>query len=193
MTLRRAIVLAAAIVIAGCGAQEGGAALAADGAWSVDRTASTLEFTATQAGRAFTGSFADFDASIVFDPDNLDAANIKVTVATASAKTGDRQRDAALPTADWFSVKAHPAAIFAADKVERTGDGAYLATGTLQIRGVEKDLSLPFTLSINGDRAVAEGGASLIRTDFGVGQGEFQTDKWVGLDVEVRFHLEANR
>ena len=193
MRIRSTLILAAAIVFAGCGAPQGNAAFAAEGAWTVDSKASSLEFTATQAGRAFTGGFSNFTADIVFDPDDLGAARIKVCVTTVSAKTGDRQRDAALPTTDWFSVKAHPTAEFVANKVERTGEGAYLAVGTLQLRGVERDLSLPFTLTIDGDKAVADGEATLLRTDFGVGQGEFATDEWVGLEVEVRFHLEANR
>jgi polyisoprenoid-binding protein YceI len=161
--------------------------------WTLDKSASRLEFSATQTGKGFKGAFSSFDADIRFDPANLAAANIVVTVNTSSAATGDKQRDAALPTSEWFATKAFPAATFAASKVIAQPDGSYVADGTLTIRGISKPLELPFAVEISGDRAVAEGEVKLVRTDFGVGQGEFATDEWVGFDVAVRFHIEASR
>ena len=186
--------LAGAAFFAGCGSKaDDAAASAPPGAWKVDKANSRLEFAAEQTGKAFTGRFEDFEATIVFDADNLDAARIEVSVATGSARTGDRQRDDALPTADWFAAKEFPTATFIADKIVKTGEGAYAAEGALTLRGVSKPLTLPFTLAISGSRATADGATSLIRTDFGVGQGEFATDEWVGFDVEVAFHIEATR
>lgn len=186
--------LAAAVSLAGCGAKSVEAAEAASpGGWIVDRANSRLEFSGTQTGDAFTGAFAAFDAAIVLDPADLSAASIMVVVDISSAKTGDRQRDAALPTADWFSAKAFPKATFAASEIVAVGDGAYEARGKLTIREATRDLALPFTLAIDGDKAVADGAATLVRTDFGVGQGEFATGQWVGLDVKVSFHIEASR
>lgn len=186
--------LAAAISLAGCGAKSVEAAEAApSGGWIVDRANSRLEFSGTQTGDAFSGAFGAFDAAIVLDPADLSAASIKVVVDITSAKTGDRQRDAALPTADWFSAKAFPKATFAASEIIAVGDGAYEARGKLTIREATRDLALPFTLAIDGDKAVADGAATLVRTDFGVGQGEFATGQWVGLDVKVSFHIEASR
>lgn len=186
--------LAAAAVFAGCGSKsDANEATSAQSEWKVDKAASRLEFSATQNGKEFSGTFSSFDAAIDFDPEKLAAARIEVIVDTASAKTGDRQRDAALPTADWFAVKAFPKAAFSASKVVETGAGAYEARGKLTIRDASRDLALPFTLKIDGDNAVADGSITLVRTDFGVGQGEFATGEWVGLDVKVSFHISASR
>lgn len=163
------------------------------GGWTVDKAASTLRFVASQGGEEFTGSFSDFDAAIMLDPADLSSASIEVTVDTGSAMTGDRQRDAGLPSADWFSTKAFPEARFSSSRVRATGEGAYEAAGRLTIRGVSKDLALPFTLRIAGDKGIADGAVTLVRTDFGVGQGEFASDEFVGFNVEVRYHIEATR
>lgn len=167
---------------------------AVEGAWRIDKSASRIAFTGTQNGKEFAGAFERFDATILLDPDNLGDARIEAVIDTASARTGDRQRDAALPGADWFSSTAFPTARFQSDTIVETAANAYEATGTLSVRGVERDLTLPFRLTIDESRAVADASVALNRSDFGVGQGEdFATDKWVGYAVGVTIHLEAVR
>jgi len=80
----------------------------------------------------------------------LDASDAILT----SAKTGDDQRDASLPASDWFDAATHPKAVFTATKFEKKGDGAYVAHGTLDLRGVSKPVDLPFKLKIVGDGAL---------------------------------------
>lgn len=160
--------------------------------WTIDKSASRIEFTGSQTGKDFTGSFSSFDVAIAFDSGNLGASRIKATIETASASTGDRQRDDALPSSDWFSSASFPTAVFESSDIRAAGSG-FEARGRLTIRGVAKDVALPFSLKIEGDRATADGSVSLIRTDFGVGQGEFAGGEWVGLDVKVTLHIEATR
>lgn len=199
MMRMQTIVTAAFAALAGCGASEpaappAAAASAVKGAWIIDKAASRIEFSGTQTGKAFTGAFEDYDALIVFDPADLSAARIEATIETGSAKTGDRQRDAALPGAEWFSSKVFPQARFQSTAVTTAGAGEYEAAGKLSIRDQEKDLTLPFTLTIQNGRAIADAAVTLDRADFNVGQGEeFLTDKWVGYDVKVTIHIEATR
>jgi polyisoprenoid-binding protein YceI len=161
--------------------------------WSVNYAESRLGFSATQTGKSFDGEFEKFDASIAFDPANLAASSIDVTIDMTSAKTGDRQRDAALPGSDWFKAKDFPTARFTSTNVEQTGEGAYVAHGRLTIRDATRDLDLPFTLAIDGDEATSTGAIVLTRTDYGVGQGEFASDEWVGFEVKVTVDITATR
>ena len=131
--------------------------------WIVDKEASGLVFSGTQTGKAFSGTFSDFNAEITLDPDHLDAASIIVTVRTKSAVTGDRQRDSALPGKDWFDEKNHPTAIFQSDSISKAEDGTFVAKGALSLRGISKELELPFTLNIEDGVALAEGSVQLIR------------------------------
>ena len=116
-----------------------------------------------------------------------------VTIDMTSAKTGDEQRDASLPAPDWFDADAHPKATFSAAKFEKTGEGAYVAHGTLDLRGVKKPVDLPFKLKIVGDKAQMTGQTSLDRTLFGVGQGEFTATDQVPAKVAVRVQVNAQR
>ncbi|WP_298426435.1 YceI family protein [Rhodoblastus sp.] len=160
--------------------------------WKVSPADSALAFTGTQTGANFTGRFSRFDAQISLDPDKPDDARIVVTVDVASAATGDKQRDTALPGQEWFDVAHFPQARFESRRVTRAANG-YEAVGDLTLRGVTKEIHLPFTLEIDGRKAHAKGHVDLKRDLFGVGQGDWASGDWVGLDVAVDFDLKAER
>ncbi|HUO55305.1 MAG TPA: YceI family protein [Rhodoblastus sp.] len=151
-----------------------------------------LTFSGVQAGDKFSGRFSRFDGAISFDPDKLDEAKITIVVDMASAATGDRQRDAALPGSDWFDVAHFPQARFDSRKVVRAGAG-YEAVGDLTLRGATREIRLPFTLTIDGAKAQAKGHVGLRREMFGIGQGDWASGEWIDLDVGVDFDIKAER
>ena len=161
--------------------------------WTVDPAKSKLGFSGQQTGTPFSGRFKTWTASIDFDPAHPEAAHIAATVDTASATTDDPQKDEALPTADWFDASRFAAAAFDATGFTPKGGDSYTAAGKLTLRGVTKDVTLPFTLLVDGNSAHATGRAKLVRTEFGVGQGTWSTGDYVALDVDVDFDLVAAR
>ncbi len=161
--------------------------------WTVDKGKSTLGFSGSQTGTPFSGTFKAFDAQIDFDPANPSAGHALVTIDMASATTGDKQRDEAIPQPEWFDAKKFPQAKFEATGFKSLGGDKYEAAGTLSIRGIKKDVVLPFTLDISGNTATADGKLPLVRTDYGVGQGEWSTGQWVALNVDVTLHLVATK
>jgi cytochrome b561 len=161
--------------------------------WAVDPAKSSLGFTGALSGKSFDGKFKSWQAEISFDPANPAAGHAKVTIDMASAATGDRQRDSALPTSDWFDAKKTPQALFEATGFKSLGGNQYEAAGTLTIRGIKKDVTLPFTLDIAGDEAHAKGKLDIVRTDYGVGQGEWTDGATVALGVSIGFDLVAKK
>lgn len=161
-------------------------------AWTVQK-GSSLAFTASWSGSAIEGQFKTWTADILFAPDALDRSKVVVAVDMASAATGDDQRDQSLPSGDFFDTAEHPKATFTATKFRKSGEGKYVADGTLDLRGVKKPLSLPFSLKIDGDTATARGVTTLDRTTFGVGQGEWASTDQIAASVKVSFSLTAKR
>lgn len=161
--------------------------------WTILPGQSSLGFTGSQSGAAFSGHFGKFSGTIVFDPAHPEAGHAAITIETASAATGDPQKDGALPGADWFDASRFPKAQFIAKSFRQTGPGAYEADGTLTIRGIAKPLALPFALTIAGDEAKAKGAVDLTRTDYGVGQGAWSSGQYVALKVAVSFAITARR
>ena len=168
------------------------APLAEPVAWRV-LSGSSLNFATAWSGEAVAGRFDRWTADILFSPDALDRSRVKVSIDLASVKSGDEQRDASLPSADWFDVGAHPKAIFTAERFTRVGEGRFIAHGRLSLRGVSRPLDLPFRLKIVGDRAEVSGVTSLDRTVFGVGQGEWANTDQIPAKVTIRVALKARR
>lgn len=161
-------------------------------AWVVQK-GSTLGFSATWSDNAIEGRFKTWTADILFSPDALDRSKLTVAIDTASVDTGDAQRDQSLPSGDFFDTAEHPKATFTATKFRKTGEGKFVADGTLDLRGVKKPLSLPFSLKIDGDTATARGVTTLDRTTFGVGQGEWASTDEIAAKVKVSFSLTAKK
>lgn len=152
---------------------------------------SSLNFETAWSGEAVKGRFEKWIADIAFSPDALDKSKVKVSIDMTSARTGDEQRDGALPASDWFDAAQHPKAVFTATRFEAKGQGAFVAHGTLQLRGVTRPVDLPFKLKLVGDKAQMSGETSLDRTLFGVGQGEFSATDQVSARVTVRVQVNA--
>lgn len=203
-TLRAAACL---ILIAGVGA--GGAAFAATppakkpapaaapagkvATWAVDKANSRIRFKSSFGGAAFEGGFDRWDAQIAFDPKNLAASKVTVSVDLASAKTGDADRDQTLPTNEWFDTAKFPRATFTTTAIRDAGGGKYQAVGTLNLKGVTKPVTLPFTLAITGAQAKMTGAVVIKRNDFNVGQGQFAGADTVPFEVTVNVAVAAKQ
>lgn len=166
---------------------------AAAAGWAVDSAKSSLGFIGSQSGASFEGHFSKWQAQIDFDPANPGTGHALVTIDMGSATTGDPQKDQSLPQSDWFNVKGFPQATFEATSFRAKGGDAYEAVGSLTIRGVKKDVVLPFTFDAEGNAGHAKGKLELLRTDYGVGQGEWSSDQMVGLSVAVTVDIRATK
>jgi polyisoprenoid-binding protein YceI len=187
----RLFAAAAAFAAAAVAAAPPAAAQQAD-RWQVDHEESRLGFTAFQGG-AFQGRFTDWQADIRFAPDALDDSSVTVTVNVASIETGSDDRDETATEEPWFDVAEHPRATFAADTFREIGDGRYEAVGELTMKGVGREVVLPFDLEIEGDTARVDGDLSLNRTNWNLGTGDFSTEEIVGFEVRVEVELVAER
>jgi polyisoprenoid-binding protein YceI len=166
---------------------------AAAPAWTVDKAASRIRFKSAFSGQAFEGGFSRWDAQINFDPRNLAGSKAVVTIDLASANTGDKDRDETIPTGDWFNVSKFPRATFTTTAIRSLGGDRYQATGTLNLKGVARPVTLPFTLAITGDQARMNGQVVLKRNDFGVGAGQFSGADTVPFEVTVVVAVAARR
>lgn len=162
-------------------------------AWTVDKAASKLGFSSSFGGAGFTGVFRRWDAVIHFDPKNLPGSSVTATVETASAVTGDKDRDQGLPGDQFLAAAKFPRATFTASSFKDLGGGHYQAIGQLTLRGVAKPLTLPFTLAITGNQAKMTANVAVNRLAYGVGQGEWKATEAIPAAVNVTVDLTARR
>ena len=153
----------------------------------------SLDFSFEQAGAENHGSFRKFSTELNYDPGNLAASSLKVTVQIASLDTQDKDRDDTLLGDDLFAVKQNPTAQFVAGSLAKGANGSLEAAGKLTLRGVTRDLRLPITIRPTPNGVELSGAATIKRLEFGVGQGEWQSTEWVGDEVKLQYKVPLAR
>ena len=83
----------------------------------------------------------------------------------------------------WFDAKQFPTIQFASDNFSKTANG-YAVEGTLDLHGVKKKVTIPFTFTNN----TFKGSFAVNRLDYGVGTMEGMSKKVsneIKLDISV--------
>ncbi len=196
----------AATAIAGCSAERTAVAsestsvisqqlpeLSGDYIWDMIPEESRLGFEAYYNGQLI-GTFERFDTAIKLNPAAPETGEIHAVIDLTSVSVKDNDVKSNLAAPDWFDTKSYPHAIFKSSDIKSTGDGAFLATGTLTIKGISQPADLIFTLAVDGEIAKASGEAQISRKDFKIGSGaDFQTEDWVKFPVTVRIDITAKQ
>lgn len=111
------------------------------------------------------GEFKGLKGAISFDPANLAASKFDVSIDVATINTGNGMQNTHAKSATWFDAEKYPAITFKSTAITKTAAG-YAAKGILDMHGVQKEITIPFTFSNNTFAANFE----VNRNDFGIGK-----------------------
>jgi polyisoprenoid-binding protein YceI len=144
-------------------------------------------------GQPFEATFKSWKADIQFDPADLVHSHASVTIDLSSETSASPDNDDGLKGAEGFAVTEFPSARFETAGFTAKGGNNYLATGRLTLHGVSKPVALPFALAISGNSARMTGKAVVLRTDFGLGKGEWASAATVAHEVTITVDLMATK
>lgn len=161
--------------------------------WQVDAEASSITFSGTHDGNTFTGTFANWDAAIQFNPEQPADAEVRVTVSMVNATASQKLYEDSLPSPEWFNTAAFPTASVEILQVASTGDSAFTSTARLTLKDITVDAEFPFTLNIDRDQAQMTGQAVFQRKPLDLGQSSDPNADWVSEDITVDVIVEATR
>lgn len=150
---------------------------------------SQITFTSKQMGVPVDGRFRKFDAQFSLDPAKPEAGKARVDVDLASIDAGSSDADNEVKGKGWFNIAAFPKASFVSASVKPLGGGRYEAHGPLTIKGISREIVIPFSLRNEGAGAWLEGGFVLPRLQFKIGEGEWSDTGTVADEVQVKFKL----
>jgi cytochrome b561 len=161
--------------------------------WTIDKTASTIEFTGTHAGAAFKGRFEQWEGQVWFDPADLAGSKAVVLVKTGTARTGDATQEGSLSAAEWLDSTGYPTARFEATAFKALGGDRYEATGTLRVKTTTVPVVLPFTFDEANGVATVAGRLELDRTALDLGMMSDASGDWVSKAIGVEIRVKASR
>lgn len=165
--------------------------------WQILLDESQLDFTATQKDAATTGSFELYQlTSLTFNKEQPEQAAVNVEVDIASLSLGNTLIEQTLLTKGWFNVKEHPKATFTAKSFKPEGADRYQMNGELTINGITKPLLVTLTITEQpgeeGTRRLkAEGTATISRTAYGIGDGEWARTDTLKDEVSLKISITA--
>lgn len=150
---------------------------------------SDISFVFKQMGVPVEGRFKRFDAQIAFDPAKPETGKVAFTVDIASITLGALESDAELPKATWFNTAKFPQATFQSSSIKGLGGGKFEVTGKLGIKGSQRDVVVPLTMTQTGPTTVATGVFPIKRLAFKIGENEWADTSMVADDVQVKFKI----
>ena len=164
-----------------------GPCLADSAKWRSVAADSELQFVARYENQALNGRFNAFSVMVTLAENDGFPLSMKVLVDVASADMNDRDVNSELGQPDWFDSSAFPQAIFESGELVRVDQQRYLARGVLSLKGVSRDLEVPFTWRRNSGTASITGSMEMSRLAWNIGSGEWTETDVISDTVQLNF------
>ena len=166
------------------------------GAYTLDPDHATLLWKINHLGfSTFVGRFNDFDASLDFDPENIESSQVEVVINTAGLDINNAEFAEELRGDAWFNVEQFPQAVFRTTSfVEAIDEDTFVFAGDLTLLGV----TAPINLEIN----FHGGGRNFLTRSYTLGfsatstfsRSAYGLDRFtsfgVGDEIELEIHVE---
>lgn len=163
--------------------------------WKSDPVHSTVMYTVRHGLTPMVGMFKSFDVELEMDLEAMENTKVTATVEVGSVKMGIDKLEDHLKSPDFFDAEKFPQWSFVSTKVDRDengGENSFIATGELTVRGVKKEVEIPFEVlgimeSNYGKTSGISAEFSIDRVEYGVGS---EDTKFLGGDVKINVFLE---
>jgi len=138
--------------------------------FQVDPVHSTVLFRINHLGVSNVyGRFNTIQGS--FTVGEMATGSVSVTIPVSSIDTGNEKRDGHLKSPDFFSAEQFPEITFKSDELKHLGGDKYEAKGTLTLRGISKEITVPVERigtkeAMGGLRTGFEGTVTIRRSEF---------------------------
>jgi polyisoprenoid-binding protein YceI len=141
------------------------------------------------------GKFTDFSGILDLEENDLTKSSVSVRINAASITTENTVRDKDLRSANFLDIEKYPEITFISHRVVKQNDG-YLLLGDLNMHGVSKEVSIPFTYNgkvkdLAGKMRVGfEGHVTINRKDWGINYSKLADNGGLVAANEVTIELD---
>jgi polyisoprenoid-binding protein YceI len=169
--------------------------------WDLDFDHTGFYFSINHIYSKVRGHFDKYEGTVIFSPDDLANSRFDFEVEMKSVNTNNSKRDRHLNSADFFDSKKFPTMSFKSRAIKHVQNNQYTVDGTLTIKDVSKELSVPFTYFGKKDFpfdkklevAGFEARMTIDRLAYNVGSGKYVEMGVVGQEVDVLISMEVLR
>lgn len=143
-----------------------------------------------------TGSFKEWQGTVLVDDTDVARSTVQVNVNTASIQMMDVQQSEMLKDADFFDVTKFPTMTYASSTIVRTGDSTLKVEGTITLRGITRPMALAVSVTDRKPDAAAGARYARFRAEGSLQRSEFGMVKYVdvvGDTVDFSIRTDAWR
>jgi polyisoprenoid-binding protein YceI len=140
------------------------------------------------------GNFTDVSGTIDYDSEDITRSSVDATIKSATINSGNADRDKHLRSADFLDVEKFPQIRFKSSRIEKRAEN-YVAIGTLTIRGVSREVVLPFNFlgqikdPFGHIKIGAEASLTLDRRDYGISWSKIMDNGGLVVANEVKIEI----
>ncbi|WP_027329725.1 YceI family protein [Marinimicrobium agarilyticum] len=169
-------------------------ALAADYVIDTEGAHASIHFEIQHLGYSWLlGRFNDFEGTFSYDPEDVAASKVNVTIDPASVDSNHAERDKHLRGSDFLHVEKYPEASFVSTGITNIEDGGeeFDIVGNLTLHGVTKEITIEAEKVGEGKdpwggyRAGFEGSTEIRLKDFGIDYNLGPASEVVDLELHV--------
>jgi polyisoprenoid-binding protein YceI len=154
-------------------------------------TSGSVTFTIKNRGSAVHGHFGSLKTALIFSPDKLGSSSLKGWVDASSINTDNSKRDKDLQGETYFNADKFKTVEVSSTKLTKKGT-QYSGTFNVVMKGVTKQVEIPFSFTEKGNEAEFKGSFSVNRRDFGVGS-KSGLAMFMGDDAAVIIDIKAKK
>lgn len=166
------------------------------GAYVLDKDHASLVWKINHLGfSTFIGRFNQMEASLDFDPENIENSSLEVIIDTTSLDVNNPEFEEQLKGDDWFNTEQFPQAVFRSTRfVESVDEDTFIFEGDLTLLGNTAPMQM--TINFHG------GGRNFLTRSYTLGfsaDATFNRSEWgldrftsfgIGDEIELEVHVE---
>ncbi|MEO8572977.1 MAG: YceI family protein [Pyrinomonadaceae bacterium] len=156
---------------------------------------SKVLFTGSKVTGKHEGGFNQFSGSIDLVNGKAEESSVKIDIEASSVFTDTDALTKHLQTGDFFEVEKYPRASFTSTKIvpdTAKGENNYTVTGDLELRGVNKSVTFPATITVTPADVSVNSEFAISRKDFGIVYAG-KADDLIRDDVVIKLDLKTPR
>src|SRR5690606_37234229 len=119
--------------------------------------------------------FGQVDGTVTYDPENVEASSVQVTIPLSGMDSGVEAFNEHLRAADFFDIAQYPEVTFRSTSVTALGADRMRVTGDLTMHGITRPVDLAVAVNGVGTHAMTgqpaagfDAEATILRSDFGL-------------------------
>lgn len=143
-------------------------------------------FSIKKLGVKVAGNFSDAEVHTNFNANDLANSYINLKIRVKSISMKKKKREKTILKRKYFFEENYKFIHFKSTRIEKNENGDFYLVGVLQIKGIAKEVQVPFEVLENENKITIKSDFKIKRKDFKIGENDVSLSKSARIQLEFR-------